>query len=90
MLPEFCLLSALTLSSDKREVLRDEINEWMKLFLPKSSINCLALDACTILLTNWRLASVNAYDENVYTGKPPTCQNGESLIGDMHLTSDLS
>ncbi|CBY10809.1 unnamed protein product [Oikopleura dioica] len=35
MLTEFCLLAALTLNSDEREVLRNEIDEWVKCFLPK-------------------------------------------------------
>jgi len=35
MLTELALLTALTLNTDEREVLRDKINEWVKLFLPK-------------------------------------------------------
>ena len=35
MLTEFCFLAALTLNSDEREVLRNEIDEWVKFFLPK-------------------------------------------------------
>jgi len=49
MLPEFCLLSALTLSSDKREVLRDEINEWMKLFLPKLERESTRSEKCRLI-----------------------------------------
>ncbi|CBY31699.1 unnamed protein product [Oikopleura dioica] len=56
MLTEFCLLSALTLNSDEREVLRDEINEWMKLFLPKLERESTRTEKCRLI------ASVERYE----------------------------
>ncbi|CBY40616.1 unnamed protein product [Oikopleura dioica] len=56
MLTEFCLLSALTLNSDEREVLRDEINEWVKLFLPKLERESTRSEKCRLI------ASVERYE----------------------------
>jgi len=49
MLTEFALLTALTLNSDEREVLRDKINEWAKLFLPKLERESTRKEKCRLI-----------------------------------------
>ena len=49
MLTEFALLTALTLNSDEREVLRTEINEWVKLFLPKLERESTREEKCRLI-----------------------------------------
>ncbi|CBY10866.1 unnamed protein product [Oikopleura dioica] len=49
MLTEFALLTALTLNSDEREVLRDKINEWVKLFLPKLERESTRTEKCRLI-----------------------------------------
>ena len=70
MLTEFCLLSALTLNSDEREVLRDEINEWVKLFLPKLERESTRTEECRLI------ASVERYEFGIhwYARKWQFCQ----------------
>ncbi|CBY39015.1 unnamed protein product, partial [Oikopleura dioica] len=48
MLTEFALLTALTLNEDEREVLRDKINEWVKLFLPKLERKSTRTEKCRL------------------------------------------
>ncbi|CBY13806.1 unnamed protein product [Oikopleura dioica] len=49
MLTEFCLLASLTLNEDEREVLRTEINEWVKLFLPKLEKESTKTEKCRLI-----------------------------------------
>ena len=49
MLTEFCLLGALTLNADERAVLRDEINEWIKIFLPKLDRESTRTEKCRLV-----------------------------------------
>ncbi|CBY13855.1 unnamed protein product [Oikopleura dioica] len=49
MLTEFALLTALTLNSDEREVLRDKIDEWVKLFLPKLERESTRTEKCRLI-----------------------------------------
>jgi len=49
MLTEFALLTALTLNSDEREVLRDKIDEWVKLFLPKLERESTRTEKCRLV-----------------------------------------
>jgi len=49
MLTEFCFLAALTLNSDERAVLRGEIDEWVKLFLPKLEKESTRTEKCRLV-----------------------------------------
>jgi len=49
MLTEFALLTALTLNSDEREVLRDKINKWVKCFLPKLERESTRTEKCRLI-----------------------------------------
>jgi len=49
MLTEFALLTALTLNSDEREVLRDKIDEWVKCFLPKLKRESTREEKCRLI-----------------------------------------
>ncbi|CBY43496.1 unnamed protein product, partial [Oikopleura dioica] len=49
MLTEFALLTALTLNSDEREVLRDKIDEWVKCFLPKLERESTKTEKCRLI-----------------------------------------
>ncbi|CBY15060.1 unnamed protein product [Oikopleura dioica] len=49
MLTEFALLTALTLNSDEREVLRDKIDEWVKCFLPKLERESTREEKCRLI-----------------------------------------
>ncbi|CBY40201.1 unnamed protein product [Oikopleura dioica] len=49
MLTEFCLLAALTLNEDERAVLRTEINEWVKSFLPKLKRESTRTERCRLI-----------------------------------------
>ena len=49
MLTEFALLTALTLNSDEREVLRDKIDEWVKCFLPKLERESTRTEKCRLI-----------------------------------------
>ncbi|CBY19293.1 unnamed protein product [Oikopleura dioica] len=49
MLTEFCFLAALTLNEDERAVLRTEINEWVKCFLPKLERESTREEKCRLI-----------------------------------------
>ena len=49
MLTEFCFLAALTLNEDERAVLRNEINEWVKCFLPKLERESTREEKCRLI-----------------------------------------
>ena len=49
MLTEFCLLAALTLNEDERAVLRKEIDEWVKSFLPKLERESTRTEKCRLI-----------------------------------------
>ncbi|CBY31702.1 unnamed protein product [Oikopleura dioica] len=59
MLTEFCLLSALTLNSDEREVLRDKINEWVESFLPQLQRESTRTEKCRLIASVERHEFVN-------------------------------
>ena len=46
---EFALLTALTLNSDEREVLRDKMDEWVKCFLPKLERKSTRTEKCRLI-----------------------------------------
>ena len=46
---EFALLTALTLNSDEREVLRDKIDEWVESFLPKLERESTREEKCRLI-----------------------------------------
>ncbi|CBY15528.1 unnamed protein product [Oikopleura dioica] len=49
MLTEFCFLAALTLNEDERAVLRNEIDEWVKYFLPKLERESTRTEKCRLI-----------------------------------------
>ncbi|CBY15530.1 unnamed protein product [Oikopleura dioica] len=49
MLTEFCFLAALTLNEDERAVLRTEIDEWVKCFLPKLERESTRTEKCRLI-----------------------------------------
>ena len=49
MLTEFCFLAALTLNEDERAVLRGEIDEWVKRFLPKLERESTRTEKCRLI-----------------------------------------
>ncbi|CBY11880.1 unnamed protein product [Oikopleura dioica] len=49
MLTEFCFLAALTLNEDERAVLRGEIDEWLKYFLPKLGRESTRTEKCRLI-----------------------------------------
>jgi len=49
MLTEFCFLAALTLNEDERAVLRGEIDDWVKLFLPKLERESTREEKCRLI-----------------------------------------
>ena len=49
MLTEFCFLAALTLNEDERAVLRGEIDEWVKSFLPKLERESTREEKCRLI-----------------------------------------
>ena len=49
MLTEFCFLAALTLNSDERAILRTEIDEWVKYFLPKLERESTREEKCRLI-----------------------------------------
>ena len=49
MLTEFCFLAALTLNSDERAVLRNEIDNWVKCFLPKLERESTRTEKCRLI-----------------------------------------
>ena len=49
MLTEFCFLAALTLNEDERAVLRGEIDEWVKCFLPKLERESTRTEKCRLI-----------------------------------------
>jgi len=49
MLTEFCFLAALTLNEDERAVLRTEIDEWVKYFLPKLERESTREEKCRLI-----------------------------------------
>ncbi|CBY42905.1 unnamed protein product [Oikopleura dioica] len=49
MLTEFCFLAALTLNSDERAILRNEIDEWVKCFLPKLERESTREEKCRLV-----------------------------------------
>ena len=49
MLTEFCFLAALTLNEDERAVLRGEIDEWVKYFLPKLERESTRTEKCRLI-----------------------------------------
>jgi len=49
MLTEFLCLTALTLNVDEREALRGEVNEWVKLFLPKLERKSTRKEKCRLV-----------------------------------------
>ncbi|CBY15690.1 unnamed protein product [Oikopleura dioica] len=49
MITEFLWLTALTLNKDEKEALRGEINEWMKLFLPKLERESTRTEKCRLV-----------------------------------------
>jgi len=49
MITEFLWLTALTLNKDEKEALRGEINEWVKLFLPKLERESTRTEKCRLV-----------------------------------------
>ena len=49
MLTEFYFLAALTLNEDERAVLRTEIDEWLKCFLPKFERESTRTEKCRLI-----------------------------------------
>ena len=49
MLTEFCFLAALTLNEDERAVLRNEIDKWVKCFLPKLERESTRTEKCRLI-----------------------------------------
>ena len=49
MLTEFCFLAALTLNEDERAILRGEIDEWVKCFLPKLERESTRTEKCRLI-----------------------------------------
>ena len=68
MLTEFCFLAALTLNEDERAVLRTEIDEWVKYFLPKLERESTRTEKCRLI------ASVERHEFGDYIMR----QNGDS------------
>ncbi|CBY15600.1 unnamed protein product, partial [Oikopleura dioica] len=60
MLTEFCFLAALTLNEHERAVLRTEIDEWVKYFLPKLERESTRTEKCRLI------ASVERHDFGYY------------------------
>ena len=49
MLTEFCLLAALTLNDDVRQILRDKIKNWAECFLPKLKRESTREEQCRLV-----------------------------------------
>ena len=49
MLTEFALLTALTLTDDEREALRDKVSEWVRGFLPKLKRESSRTEKCRLV-----------------------------------------
>jgi len=49
MLTEFCFLAALTLNEHERAVLRNEIDNWLKYFLPKLERESTRTEKCRLI-----------------------------------------
>ena len=49
MLTEFALLTALTLTDDEREVLRNKVNGWVKSILPKLKRESSRTEKCRLI-----------------------------------------
>ena len=49
MLTEFCFLAALTLNEHERAILRGEIDEWVKCFLPKLKRESTRTEKCRLI-----------------------------------------
>ena len=62
MLTEFCFLAALTLNSDEKAVLRGEIDEWVKLFLPKLERESTRTEKCRLIASVERQEFREEYD----------------------------
>lgn len=56
MLAEFVLLASLTLDEGERKVLREEVNEWVKNFLPKLERESSREEKCRLI------ASIERHD----------------------------
>ncbi|CBY12417.1 unnamed protein product [Oikopleura dioica] len=65
MLTEFGFLAVLTLNSDEREILRNEIDEWVECFLPKLERESTREDKCRLV------ASVKRHEFGDYNHARP-------------------
>ena len=62
MLTEFCFLATLTLNEDERAVLRGEIDEWVKYFLPKLERESTRTEKCRLIASIERREFGNYYN----------------------------
>jgi len=82
MLTEFCLLASLTLNEDEREVLRTEIDEWVKLFLRKLERESTREEKCRLVASverhefgsrrtaaDWRFCKFDGKNEIIFDDK---------------------
>ena len=60
MLTEFCFLAVLTLNENERAVLRTEIDEWVKSFLPKLERESTREEKCRLIASVER----HAFEKN--------------------------